>query len=142
MKKLLAVLFILNSFSIFAFHPGDGDFIFQIGVGTKLKIVNDINVVPNTDRVRIGQSFCYIKFNQPESFDRVLKAGKELTILKTATKDLYSFPNYLQYLYVDNVNIKYISCGLDSDGKAMSLGLFQHIIKNYLKVILANPVEI
>ena len=81
MNKILVAVLSLVSVSSFAFHPEDSDLLKNIGVGTKIRIIQDINFKPNHEYIQIGDSKCRIHVKQVKKFDRVLKAGKELVVI-------------------------------------------------------------
>lgn len=133
MKKFLILLLALASVSAVAFHPGDEERLVRIGVGTKLKVLRDINIVPTKNFAHLGGD-CYLVVKETKNYDRVLAAGSILTVLKVKLiRDVTD-------LFVDNKNIAAISCIPDKG--VSTIGDLKNGTKDTLEVILADPTRI
>lgn len=147
MKKILVAVLSLVSVSSFAFHPEDSDLLKNIGVGTKIRIIQDINFKPNHHYIEIGDSNCNIHVKNVKKFDRVLKAGKELVVVDTNGDERLSNGAYKQVLDVDNLHIRSITCNSYKTKRhgfnaSATIGYFKEATSGILEVELANPVEI
>lgn len=135
MKKLLIGLLALGSVSAFSFHPGDEERLINIGTGAQLKVIEDINIVPNRLLVELGEQ-CMLRLVEKKSFDRVLTTGSVLTI--TQTDGGYKNADIIR---VDNNNIESVFC-YSKDGVKPTIGDLKESTGNLLEVILAEPVKI
>jgi hypothetical protein len=140
MKKLVIGILALVSMSSFAFHPEDTDLVRNIGIGTKLKVLKDINIKPNDWSISLGEN-CVLSMKKGEPFDRVLSKSKVLTITKLVL-DRYFQANRFETvnrvgLMIDNVNIDAIVCDRET-----TIGDFKRETEKYFEVTLADPKEI
>lgn len=135
MKKIITAIVALASLSAFAFHPGDEERLMNIGTKTKLKIIKDINIVPNKRDISLGKN-CALQVTETKDFDRVLAAGSVLTVTKT----IGTYSN-ADALVVDNTNIQFIYCHL-IDKKRPTIGDFKADTEGTIEVQLADPTRI
>jgi hypothetical protein len=135
MKKLVIGLMAIVSVYAFAFHPGDKERLIDIGTGTKLKVLKDVNIIPNKVKIALGDR-CFLHVNEAKDFDRVLAEDSVLTVIRTT-----GTYRDADVLIVDNKNINSIYC-LNRDGKRPSIGDFKEDTKEALEVKLADPTRI
>jgi hypothetical protein len=137
MNKTLIALLALGSISTsaFAFHPGDDEHLTNIGVGTTLTVLKDVNITPNNDQVALGDS-CALFLKKTRDFDRVLAAGTELEILRT-----FKSARGGAFLLVNNKNIQSIYCLFINEAKP-TIGAFKKDTQSIFEVKLADPVRI
>lgn len=144
MKSLLLALMLLATVSAFAFHPGDNQRLNDIGTGTKLNLLTDVNISPNMDYASLGGK-CFMKLKKKVDFDRVLKKGTQFTITKI---DQESIDNGVAFVDVDgirvnNQNIDFIFCGgISLREKKATIGDFKENTRGILEIVLADPQEI
>ena len=130
MKILLAGLLTFGSLTAFAFHPGDNDRVVDIGVGTKLTVLRDLNLIPNKDRFRFKE-LCSLRIASAKNFDRVLAVGSVLKITNTIH---YANTDIIE---VDNANIAGISCK-----PGTTIGDFKSETQGIFEIKLADPTRI
>lgn len=135
MKKILLGILALGCTSAFAFHPDDQERLFNIGTGTKIKVLKDINIVPNARRIKLGRH-CHIELWDEKQFDRVLAADSILKVVGSAGH----YPD-ADVLYLDNMSIKYIYCTLVDD-KRPTIELFKNETVEVFEITLADPTRI
>lgn len=159
MKKIMVGLLALGSISSFA-HPGDKSPISNIGVGSKLVVVKDINIEPNIQKIDSKSGSCSIIMKNVSDEDRVLRSGTELIIKKTMLVDYVSetittnryditdFYKRKEILYVDNNEIESISCSKKFSTpykynlNSVTLIQFKNDFVDLIDVELAEPTEI
>lgn len=159
MKKLLVGLLVLGSISSFA-HPDDRSPISNIGVDSKLIVLNDINIEPNVKAVSSKSGSCSIVMKSVFNKDRVLRAGSELIVedtklidyvAETVTTNRYDVTHFYarkDILYVDNNEIESISCSkkfrtpYKYNLNSVTIIQFKNDFTGILKVELAEPVGI
>lgn len=83
MKLLIVGLATLGSISVFA-HPSDQEPLANIGIGSEISVLSNINIPPNAKSVKLGVN-CQLTILKIENFDRVLSAGTQLVIRETGS---------------------------------------------------------
>ena len=159
MKKLLVGLLALASLSVFA-NDTYWTPISNIGVGSKLIILSDIEIEPNIRKVQSKSGSCSIIMKESSNQRRVLRSGSELIIKETRLVD-YIAKKYItnrydktdfyqrkELLYVDNNEIESISCSkkfrtpYKYNLSSVTLIQFKNDFDDMLQVELAEPKEI
>lgn len=166
MNILFFLLLTFFSLSLLA-HPDEKEPLSNIGVGSALIALADINVPPNTISVVLGRVLkddhehsCQLVLKQTAAYDRVIKAGRMLRIITTGVifkfydrhihwdgRPAERFKRH-EVLYFDNPKLNYLICDVDfpsanrSKLKAVSLETFREIVEGKLEIQMASPQEI
>ena len=120
-------------------HPsGDGP-LSQIGVETRLEVLRDVNVPPQTSSIwltkyeSVGGVDCTLFVFKESDHDRVLKKGTSLKIVRVES---HPSVNYVR-IDLDRQEMKLV-CGPGN----MTLEQFERAVQNTFKIQLAEPETI
>jgi hypothetical protein len=146
MKKLLIGLLAIGSIATYA-HPENGDSIYRVGKGAKIKVLKNINLKPKNHSARMNDwdpsssktRYCVVNPREVKNHDRAFAKGSEYTIQDVSLERLYGMrSNYIQAtITTDNKDFT-LKCIMENKND-IKIKDFKKINKGYLKLKLAAP---
>lgn len=153
MKSFIIAL-VLVSTSAFA-HPTDNDPIDSLGIGTKIKVLKDLNIVPTGYGVILGSEVekqCYFQVKNIVDYDRVIQANTIYKVVSIKTKreapicpywetDCYDGLNssFIHKVELDSSEIS-ITCRDNNSYSGVSIGEFKRMSAGKIEVKFADPI--